>query len=349
VGHQPGKSLSRQPPLVLAVENLHWIDPTSEAFLAGLVERLAGGPMLLLTTYRPGYRPPWLEQSYAMQIALAPLGPDDSRQVMRSVLRHTALEPGLEQHLLARAQGNPLFLEELAHSMAEQERAAPGLRVPDTIHAVLAARMDRLPAFEKSLLQEAAVIGIDVPLALLQAVGDRSEAALLQGLRRLQTVEFLYETRVVPTRAYSFKHVLTQEVAYQALLPSVRQQVHQRIAQMLVEQFPTTIDTQPELVAQPYTEAGMIVQALAYWQRAGQCAVERSGHREAIAHLTKGLEVLHTLPDSRERAQQELALHIAFYGSSRVSGPRRMSCWPQSTAGSRRALTPLISRRPRRC
>ena len=306
---------SRQQPLVLAVENLHWIDPTSEAFLASLVERLVGVPMLILTTYLPGYRPPWLEKSYAMQIALAPLGPDDSRQIMRSVLRQTALEPVLEQQLLAKAQGNPLFLEELAHTMAEQERASPGLRVPDTIHAVLAVRMDRLPALEKHLLQEAAVIGVDVPLALLQAVVDRPEEGLLQSLRQLQTAEFLYETRVVPTRAYTFKHVLTQEVAYQALLPNVRQQVHQRIAQVLVEQFPTTVDTQPELVAHHYTEAGLMVPALSYWQRAGQCAVERSGHREAISHLTKGLEVLQTLPDSRERAQQELALHIALGAS----------------------------------
>ena len=141
---------SRRRPLVLAVENLHWIDPTSEAFLTSLVERLAGVPMLLLTTYRPGYRPPWLEKSYAMQIALTPLGPDDSRQVMRSVLRQTSLEPVLEQQLLAKAQGNPLFLEELAHTMAEQESASPGLRVPDTIHAVLAARMDRLPAIREA-------------------------------------------------------------------------------------------------------------------------------------------------------------------------------------------------------
>jgi predicted ATPase len=144
---------------------------------------------------------------------------------------------------------------------------------------------------------------------------DQPEEALLQGLRRLQTAEFLYETRVLPTRAYAFKHVLTQEVAYQALVARVRQQVHQRTAQALVEQFPTTVDTQPELVAQHYTEAGLLVPALAYWQRAGQCAVARSGHREAIAHLTKGLEVLHTLPDSRERAQHELALHIALGAS----------------------------------
>jgi predicted ATPase len=221
----------------------------------------------------------------------------------------------VEQQLLAKAQGNPLFLEELAHTIAEQGSASPGLRVPETIHAVLAARMDRLPAFEKSLLQEAAVIGVDVPLPLLQAVGDRPEAALLQGLRRLQTAEFLYETRVLLTRAYTFKHVLTQEVAYQALVPRVRQQVHQRIAQVLVEHFPTAVDTQPELGAHHYTEAGIMVQALAYWQRAGQCAVERSGHREAIAHLTKGLEVLHTLPDSHERTQHELALHIALGAS----------------------------------
>ena len=134
---------SQQQPLVLAVENLHWIDPTSEALLGALVEGLAGAPILVLATFRPEYRPLWMDKSYATQIALHPLGPDESRQVVRSVLRTTTLTPALEQQLLARAEGNPFFLEELAYTLLEHDGQSSALTVPDTIQAVIAGRIDR--------------------------------------------------------------------------------------------------------------------------------------------------------------------------------------------------------------
>jgi hypothetical protein len=143
---------SQRQPLVNAVENLHWIDPTSEALLASLVEGLAGVPTLVLATCRPGYRAPWLDKSYATQIALQPLGPDESRQVVRSVMRDTVLTQALEEQLMARAEGNPFFLEELAYTVREHGERQPPLAVPDTIQAVLAARMDRLPTPERQLL-----------------------------------------------------------------------------------------------------------------------------------------------------------------------------------------------------
>ena len=161
---------SQHQPLVLAVDNLHWIDPTSEALLASLVEGLAGASILLLATFRPGYLPFWLDKSYATQIALQPLGLDESLQVVRSVLRHTSLTQALEQQLLAKAEGNPFFLEELAYTLREQAGQASVLTISDSIQAVIAARIDRLPSDQRRLLQAAAVIGKNVSVSLLQTI-----------------------------------------------------------------------------------------------------------------------------------------------------------------------------------
>jgi predicted ATPase len=240
---------SRQQPVVLAVENLHWIDPTSEALLASLVHVMAGASILLLATFRPGYRPLWLDKSYATQLALHPLGPDESRQVVRSVLRDTALTPALEQQLLARAEGNPFFLEELAYMVQEHGEGQPALAVPDTIQAVLAARIDRLPTPERQLLQAASVIGKDIAVPLLQAITDLSETVLYRGLAHLQATEFLSAAGGLSTATYTFRHILIQETAYQALLTSTRRQYHQQIAQTLVEHFPDLAATQPERLA----------------------------------------------------------------------------------------------------
>src|SRR5262249_26736503 len=184
-------------------------------------------------------------------------------------------------------------------------QSLPTIQVPATVQAVLAARIDRLPPEEKQLLQAAAVIGSEVPLLLLQAIAELPEAALHRGLAHLQAAEFLYETRLFPERAYTFKHALTQQVAYQSLLTSTRQRYHAQLAQAL-EMRPEMVETQPELLAHHYTEAGLGEQAVGYWQRAGHHAAERSAHVEAIAHLQKGLALLATLLDRPERTQQEL-------------------------------------------
>jgi predicted ATPase len=149
---------------------------------------------------------------------------------------------------------------------------------------------------------------MEVSLPVLQAVATLPEAAQHTALTQLQAAEFLYETRLFPERAYTFKHALTQQVAYQSLLTSTRQQVHQQIAQVFESHFAETVLTQPELLAHHYTEAGCPEPAVTYWQKAGERAMERSAHAEAISHLIKGLEVLTTLPDTRRRAQQELGL-----------------------------------------
>jgi predicted ATPase len=217
----------------------------------------------------------------------------------------------------------PLFVEELTKMVLEsgllQEREEryeltgplPPLAIPTTLHDSLMARLDRL-ATVKSLAQLGATLGREFAYELLQAVSPWDEGTLRRGLQQLVATEFLYQRGLPPQATYLFKHALIQDAAYQSLLRSTRQQYHQRIAQVLEAQFPETVTTQPELLAYHYTEAGLTEQAIPYWQRAGQRAVERSAHVEAISHLTKGLELLKTLPDTPERTRQELDLQITL-------------------------------------
>jgi predicted ATPase len=213
-------------PLVLAVGNLHWIDPTSEAFLAALVEGMAGAHCLILTTYRPGYRPPWIEKSYVTHMVLQPLTSQDSRRMLHAILHTATIPEPLVQTVLARAQGNPFFLEEIVQTLTEHDVAGqvgasgvpgrspcpPTIQLPSTVQEVLAARLDRLPSAEKTLLQTLAVMGRAVPWRLLTQVVGQPEEVLYQPLGALQAAEFLYEQPVGPERAYRFKHVLTQDV-----------------------------------------------------------------------------------------------------------------------------------------
>ena len=303
---------AQRQPCIMAVENLHWIDATSEEWLVSLIERLMGTAILLLVTYRPGYQPPWLTQSYTTQITLPRLRSDDSRTVVQAVLRTTSPPDALLQEILLKAAGNPFFLEELAWNVVEHGAPHLPLEVPETIEAVLAARLDRLPPRVKQVLQTAAVIGMQMTLPLLQAVADLSEDELHLHLGHLQRSEFLYEAGGFPALTYTFKHALTREVAYQSLLRRTRQQVHKRIAQVLAAQFPGLVERQPELLAHHCTEAGLAEEAVGYWQRAGQHASDRSAHLEAISHLTTGIELLKSLPETPEHTQQALTLYTAL-------------------------------------
>jgi predicted ATPase len=225
--------------------------------------------------------------------------------------------------VVAKTDGVPLFVEELTKMGLEsellQEREEryeltgplPPLAIPATLHDSLMARLDRL-ATVKALAQLGATLGREFSYELLQAVAPWDEATMQQGLSQLVEAEFLYQQGLPPQATYRFKHALIRDVAYQALLRSTRQQYHQHIAQVLAEQFPETAEIQPELLAQHYTEAGLSRQAVSCWQRAGQRAIERSADVEAITHLTQALELLTTLPETPERIEQELALHIAL-------------------------------------
>ncbi len=301
---------SQRQPLVIVVEDLHWIDATSEEFLNSLVQHMAGAAILLLTSYRQGYQPKWMTKSYATQIALTRLPRQASVQVMQESLGDTPPTDDLTRNILSKADGNPFFLEELARVMAKRRHGAALHMVPDTIQAVLAARIDQLDPPAKQLLQTAAVIGKDVPYALLSLLANLPEDQLTRHLSALQTAEFIHVRRDVPEHAYTFKHALIQEVAYHSLLDHTRQREHERIAHLLETQLPDTVEAQPELLAHHYTQANMTDQAIATWYRAGRHAMAQSAYVEAIAHLNRGLDLLSTLPETPERSQQSLAFHI---------------------------------------
>jgi predicted ATPase/class 3 adenylate cyclase len=314
---------SQVQPLLLVFEDLHWIDTETQALLDSLIDSLPTARLLLLVNYRPEYQHGWGSKTYYTQLRLDPLPPASAEAVLDALL---GLDPSLaplKRLLIERTEGNPFFLEESVRTLVETGvlvgepgayrlvHAMPTIQVPATVQAVLAARIDRLPPEEKQLLQAAAVIGTEVPLPLLEAIAALPEAAVQRGLALLQAAEFLYETRLFPERAYTFKHALTQQVAYQSLLTSTRQRYHAQLVQALAAR-PETEETQPELLAHHYTEAGLAEQAVGYWQRAGERSKARSAYVEAVAHLTKGLEVLQTLPDTPERTQHELDLQVAL-------------------------------------
>ena len=224
---------SRPQPLLLVVEDVHWIDASSEAWLATVVAGLAHQPLLLLVTYRPGYQPSWLGQSYATQLAL----PFSLRMRVCTWCRQRRGLPRCQttcnRRLSAKAAGNPFFLEELTWSVLEHGNADDPLGIPDTIQGVLAARIDRLPPAAKRLLQLAAVIGTEVAYPLLRALAGVPEDMLLQHLHQLQSAELLSEVSSLPAGVYAFKHALLQEVAYQSLLTKTRQADHQRLARII--------------------------------------------------------------------------------------------------------------------
>jgi predicted ATPase/DNA-binding winged helix-turn-helix (wHTH) protein len=301
---------SRQQPLVLAVEDLHWIDPTSEEWLASLVESLALIPLLLLTTYRPGYRPLWTDKSYATQLALTRLTPEASCAVVQSVPQTSPLSDALRREIVGKAAGNPFFLEELTRDVVAHADRYATLVIPDTVQAVLAARMDQLPPEEKRLLQTAAVIGMDVPLPLLQAVADLPDDALNRGLAHLQAVEFLYETHRFPEREDTFKHALTHEVAYEALLQERRRMLHVRIMTALEGLYADRLAEQVERLAHHASRGEVWDKTVTYGRQAGAKAVERSALREAAAAFEQALAALQHLPDSR--ATREQAIDLRF-------------------------------------
>jgi predicted ATPase len=230
-----------------------------------------------------------------------------------------ALPAAVMQHIVAKSDGVPLFVEELTKAVLAlgvlQEQAdryeltgpLPALAIPTTLHDALLARLDRL-GDAKAVAQLGAVLGRTFSYELLRAVAPLDELVMWRGLVQLVEAEVLYQQGVPPQATYLFKHALLQEAAYQSLLRSTRQQYHARTAQVMAERFPETAETQPELLAHHYTEAGLAEAAVDYWQRAGRLALRRSAQVEAIAHLTKGLEVLQTLPDTPARTQHELRL-----------------------------------------
>src|SRR6185503_751356 len=221
---------ARERPLIIAIEDIHWMDASSEA-LGEMFQSVEGVPLLLIVTYRPGYWPPSLERTHLTQIALQPLGPEDSRSVLGGFLSRERLADPVCERIVSKAEGNPLFLEELARTVREQSGPSEDITVPDTVEEVLRARINRLPDRERRLLQSAAAIGKTVPVEVLAALAGAREEELRLLLNRLRAAEFLYEVGV--DGQYTFKHALTHEVAYGGIPPAERREIHARIVAVI--------------------------------------------------------------------------------------------------------------------
>ena len=284
------------------------MDQTSEDYLASLVESLAGTPILLLTTYRPGYRPPWLDKSYATQLALRNLASHNALTVVHSIIQRERLPDHLSQTIIEKAEGNPFFLEELTRTIIEHGDVQADTMVPDTIQGVLSARIDRLPEASKRLLQTASVLGREFSARLLEAVwdGTASPAPLLLELKHL---EFLFERAGGEEPLFVFKHALTQDVAYDSLLTTRRQTLHMAVAQALEVLYANRLDEAHDRLAYHYARTTEAAKAVDYLTRLAERAVGDSAHTEAVAAFAEALVHAQHLPDT-ERDQRVLDLII---------------------------------------
>ena len=318
-------------PVVLIFEDLQWLDEGTQAFLDSLSESLATAPVLLLVNYRPEYRHEWGSKTYYSQLRLDALGLEDAKELLAALLDEAnwpvtaaSLEP-LKQLILEKTEGTPFFMEEmvralfdngvLVHSMGGLSLTRPldEVHIPATVQGVLAGRIDQLGAVEKELLQTAAVIGREFSLSLLTQVAQQNEDTLVPLLSHLQTAEFIYEQPAFPEVEYTFKHALTQDVAYNSLLSERRQEVHARTAQAIASLFHEQLnDRRLRELAYHSAQSGNTEKAVEYSQRAGEMALKNSAYTEAIRDFNYALDLLPALPHTPDRPQQELTLLISL-------------------------------------
>jgi class 3 adenylate cyclase/predicted ATPase len=315
--------LARQQPVLMVVEDAHWIDPTSRELLDLRVERVRSLPVLLIVTFRPEFQPPWTGQPQVSLLALNRLDRHDRALLVVQIAGGKTLPEGVVTEIVDRTDGVPLFVEELTKSVLESgllredrdryvlDRALPTFAIPTSLRDSLMARLDRLGSV-RLVAQIGAAIGREFSYMLLRAVSRLSEGELEAALVRLVASELVFQRGAPPDAVYSFKHALVQDVAHGSLLRSSRQQLHAQIADALETHSPELMESQPELFAQHYAEAGLVEKSVAYWGQAGRRSAARSAMAEAVAQLQKGLDQLALLPDNRDRQQQELEFWSAL-------------------------------------
>jgi predicted ATPase len=304
-------------------EDVHWIDPTTQELLSLAIERTQRLPVLTIITFRPEFTPPWAGQPHVSALALTRLGRREGTAMVDRVVGAKALPVEVSAQIVAKTDGVPLFVEELTKAVLESgllsdagdryELAGPlpPLAIPATLQESLLARLDRL-APVKEVAQIGAALGREFSQALLAAVTERPEDQLRSALDQLVASELVLRRGTPPDAIYSFKHSMVQDVAYQSLLRSKREQLHARIARVLEERFPETAITQPKLLAHHCVQAGLMEQAVDYWIKAGQLSLARSATLEAVAQLSGGLKALRSLPESPEGYRRELDLQVAL-------------------------------------
>jgi class 3 adenylate cyclase/tetratricopeptide (TPR) repeat protein len=308
-------------PVLMVLEDAHWIDPTSLDLLDRMVARVASLPMLLVMTFRPEFQPTWVGQPHVTMLPLSRLGRRDGTGIIAGVTKGKALPDAVAEQILARTDGVPLFIEELTSTLLESglmretldryvlDGPLPPLAIPATLQASLVARLDRL-ATVKDVAQIGAAIGREFSHELIAAVASLSPVDLDAGLERLTASGLISRRGTPPSATYAFKHALVQDAAYATLLRSRRQQLHANIAKVLVKQFPTMVESLPEVVAHHFTEAGLASEAIGYWRKAGRLASARSANREAVKSFERALGVLEALPQNQSTLEQAFDLRL---------------------------------------
>jgi class 3 adenylate cyclase/predicted ATPase len=318
------EGLAARQPLLMLWEDIHWSDPTTLESLDLLIDRAATLRVLMILTFRPEFTPPWVGRPHVTLLSLNRLAPRQSAEMIIRVNGGKALPKEIFQQIIDRTDGVPLFIEELTKSVLESGIVTKDgddgytvtgpvvpLAIPMTLHASLLARLDRLAPVQE-VAQIGAALGRRFSHELISAVAAMPQPQLEDALAQLIRAELIFRRGAPPDAEYTFKHALVQDAAYGTLLRRSRRALHRRIAETLETQFPEAATAQPEVLAQHYAEAGLKEQAVAYLQRAGARALERSAYLEAISHLARGLELLEASPDSTERAQRELELQLAL-------------------------------------
>jgi class 3 adenylate cyclase/predicted ATPase len=308
---------ARRQPVLMIFEDLHWTDATSWEFLDLLVDQIEGMSVLLVATLRSEFHPPWPGLRQVASLTLARLDQSLCTTIVEQIASpKVSLSSEIVAEIVERTDGVPLFLEELTKAIIENAAIGPipatSFAVPATLHASLIARLDRLGPIAKEVAQVGAAIGRDFSYELLAATAQRTEWELAQALDLLVDAGLIFARGTPPHATYLFKHALVQDTAYSMLLRAARKMLHARIARTLAEHFPSVVETQPQVLAHHFTEAGLIDQAIAYWSQAGQQFAAKSAFVEAIAQLRRGLHLIDELRDSRERKQRELELQVTL-------------------------------------
>jgi predicted ATPase/class 3 adenylate cyclase len=310
-------------PLIVIFEDLHWIDSETQALLNLLVDAIANARILLLVNYRPEYRHEWGSRTHYTQLRLDPLGSESAEKMLSTLLGEEKELLPLKRLIIERTDGTPFFMEEMVQALFEEgvlvrngvvKLAKPinVVKVPTTVQAVLASRIDRLPPAEKELLQTLAVLGRELPQSVIRAVVSKPDDELDRMLYDLQLGEFIHEQPTIGDVEYVFKHALTQEVAYNALLIERRKLLHERVGEALESMFAERLDDHLVDLARHYSRSDNISKAVEYLGRAGQQAFQRSAYADAISSLRTATDLLQKLPESPQRIQQEVLLLLAI-------------------------------------
>lgn len=302
--------MAEQCPLLFFVEDLHWADPTLLELLGGLLAECSNAPVYLLLTSRPEFSTPW-PNAPILQIQLGRLERAATEQLIRSLTEHNPLPKHVQEQIIERTEGVPLFVEELTRMVAETRPSTPqsgGLAIPSTLRGSLLARLDLLGS-AKVTAQIASALGREFQYDVLVAISPRDEAELKEDLEQLLRADLIYTRRRARSRTYLFKHALIQDTAYDSLPKATRRHLHARIAETLQARFPELAETRPELLAHHCAAAAQFRQALEHGRKAAVLALQRSANEESAQHTTQALDWLHAVEDAAERREMELGLN----------------------------------------